>query len=155
MVDRYGSVAELCYFGTEAVETRNLALLPGLHSSFLSGLLRRADADLSGSPGGFPGGDLVAFLREEWAESLYDDSFAAFAAGLRAALEGDASLDALWASLQGVLAGADADPDVMAVIDVACAETVAGGVGTGGTALPVETRRIVEQQVQRFIEARR
>ena len=156
MVDRYGYLAELCYVGTEMVESRNLSMLPGLHASFLSGLLRRADAELTGhAEGGFPCGDLVTFFREDWAEALCEASFAPFALALREALEGDASVEALWGSLQGVLAGAGSgDPEVEDVVDAACAETVAGGVGVGGRALPSETRQRVEAQVRAFLAHR-
>jgi hypothetical protein len=156
VVDRYGYLAELCYIGTELVETRNLGMLPGLHSAFLSGLLRRAEAEAQGhSEGGFPNGDLVAFLREDWADAMTEDSFLPFAMRLRGALEGDESVEGLWGSLQTVLAGAGSgDPDVEAVVDAACADTVVGGVGVGGGALPTATRQKVEKEVRAFLESR-
>ena len=156
MVDRYGYLAEVCVVGAEPVETRNLARLPGLHSAFLSGLVRRAEAEQAGyAAGGFPAGDMVTFFREDWAEAMYEEAFAPFALGLRGALQGDASVEALWASLQGMLAGAGSgDKDVEDVVDAACAEAVAGGVGVGGSALGSDTQQRVEAEVRAYLARR-
>lgn len=118
--------------------------------------MRRAEAERAGyAAGGFPAGDMVTFFREDWAEALYEEAFAPFALGLRGALDGDASVEALCASVQGMLAGAGSgDKEVDDIVDAACAEAVAGGVGVGGRALGEEAQRRVEAEVRAFLARR-
>jgi hypothetical protein len=157
VVDRYGYLAELCYFGTEPVETANLTMMTGLHSSFLNGLVRRGEAELAGHfDAGFPGQCMITFFREDWAAALGEKSFADLVRSLREALQDDAALQALWGDLQSVLAGAGSgDKEVDDIVDGACAATVAGGVGVGGSVLPSATRKTVEKEIVAFLASTR
>lgn len=150
-MDRYGHVAEVCYTGTDGIETYNLSSLLGLHASFFNGLVRRGEAESKGHrEGGFPGGDLITFLRQAWATTLYDPRFPGFAGGLVDSLGGEAPVEALWVGLQGILAAGLIEGGEEEV-DSACAEAVALGVGVSGDSLPPETRRKVQESVKKWL----
>ena len=153
-MDRFGRLVELCYTGTDSVESVNLSFLVGLHSAFMNGLVRRGEAVAKGHlEGGFPGGDLVTFFREPWALPMYEETFLLFAEGLRDLLTGDASLEGLWHGLKGILAGAKGgDTATLAAVDLACSEAVNEGVGVSGTSLPVEVRTKLQGAVKNFLQ---
>jgi hypothetical protein len=144
-------VGEVRYFGTDAVETCNLASLVGLHSAFLNGLLRRAAAAAAGhAEAGFPGGDLIQFLREDWAGAVVGVGFADAAGALREALAGGGAegaatlpaLDDLWAALEGLLREGGGDAE--------CAEAVERAVGVGGAGMGPEAKQRVMGVVARL-----
>jgi len=152
-VDRFGHVAEVCYTGPDSIETYNLSSLLGLHASFFNGLVRRGEAEGKGHrEGGFPGGDLITFLRQAWATTLYDPRFPAFAGGLVESLGGEAPVEALWVGLQGILASGGGMEGMEGEVDSACAEAVALGVGVSGDSLPPDTRRKVQESVKQWLD---
>ena len=153
-MDRFGRLAELCYTGTDTVESLNLSLLLGLPSSFLNGLLRRGDAHEKGHvEAGFPTGDLISFFREPWALPMLEEAFLPFAQGLNFSLMGDDAIEELWKVLKSILAGAQkGEPSLVAAVDLACMETMAEGVGVGGTALPASVRMKIQSAVKQFLQ---
>lgn len=127
-----------------------MALLVGLHTSFLNGLLRRGEAMAAGLvEAGFPGGDLVEFLREDWAAPLAQTGFARTAALLRDSLTGaaegaggaaDPTVGALWEMLGGLLAEGGGDAE--------CQEAVERAVGVGGRGVGQEAKATVLAMVK-------
>lgn len=145
---RYGNLAELTYVGSDRVEGCNLGSLVGLHGSYLNGLARRADAHAAGHlAAGFPGSDLITFLREQWAAALYHEAFPALAAALSdALLDGaDPAVPQLAQQLSAMVMGAAGeDEDVAAVVDFAIADATSEAVGVGGRNLGEGPRGLVE-----------
>lgn len=149
IIDRYGTVSELIYLGSDPVAARNLGSLVGLNVSFLNSLMQRADA-APDSNLGIPGKDLTVFFSEPWAEALTSEAFPALALALRAALHDDAAIEAIFEQLSAMITPTN-DPEVDAVLDNAREQTVATALGATGDKLPAETRGVVISLLQEYL----
>lgn len=149
VIDRYGTVSELLYLGTDPVAARNLGGLVGLHVSFLNSLIQRADAP-PGSNLTIPGGDLTVFFAEPWAEALSSEAFPTLASALRLALSDDVAVEDIFDQLSAMIAPTN-DEEVDAVLDNAREQTIAMALGATGDKLPTETRIIVESLLNDYL----
>jgi hypothetical protein len=136
-------VGEIEYAGNDSVESSNLACLPGLHSAFLNGLTRRAEARA------LP--DLIAFLRQDWATAIYHDRFRGLVSALRSSVTGTADAQALLQPGAAVV-----DPTLAKLLEQAQALVAGGAVATAAaessfSGLERSTEVALENIVQGFI----
>ena len=66
-MDEHERVVSLAYLGRPDVEPQNLLRVVGLHVAYLNGVSRKHDSGALV--------DLIAFLREPWAQAIYHDHF--------------------------------------------------------------------------------
>jgi hypothetical protein len=149
VIDRYGTVSELLYLGTDPVAARNLGGLVGLHVSFLNSLIQRSEAP-PGSNLSIPCGDLTVFFAEPWAEALTSEAFPALAIALRVALSDDVAVEEIFDQLSAMITQTN-DPEVDTVLDSARDQTVAMALGATGDKLPVTTRVVVESLLSEYL----
>ncbi|KAJ1433137.1 hypothetical protein B484DRAFT_478475 [Ochromonadaceae sp. CCMP2298] len=137
--DSYGTVAEFVYVGEDRVETRNLALVPGMHETYLNSAVHCHAK-------GFVA-DWIEFFRLEWACALFQDKFPVLVQALRKVLAADKGMGMI---LTRVFERAE-----NAIDDQEVAEFRREFLGAHGELAPEASRHSVETEAMDFLKLHR
>jgi len=103
-LNRYGCVCSLLHFGPSIVEHQNWICLYGLPETVINRLTSRYDEGIIT--------DMVTFLREDWAMSLYHDRFVDFVKSIAVTMADDESVLAVKERVQAKLESGDFKVDL-------------------------------------------
>jgi hypothetical protein len=132
-------VVEITYVGEDAVENRNLGLLPGVHEAYLN-----SAAHMHGK--GYIT-DWVEFFRQDWAAVIYQDRFPVLVHALRRSLASDKGMLVM---LNRVFERAESCADDMEVADQRREL-----LGAHGELAPETTLRTIETETIEFLKENR